>query len=285
MYVKDYSYILHSVLSAESKIKEVSYYRASITKDRAKKRKGHTSLMKKNQNLNSAVRNFGRLLNCNFNKTDYSIALTYEPETLPENAETAFKDVQLFIRRLKRAIKNAGAELVAVWVTADKNTNTGAPVRLHHHILLKKSKAIIAQKVKSKDGVSYEVFINGRNLSEIWGKGIVKARPIGQSEYFDKAGVDLTGVANYLLRQAADVPNKPKWHCTRDLKKPVVLQEKISDHRPTLDIPEGAIILEQSRYYIRYIMPEHSKHASSMRTNRAAKMINKARKHNKRKRK
>lgn len=234
------------------KVVEKSQFFVGERKPRAPKRKGSSSLAKKDSNMNQAVRRLARILNCNFHKGDLFVTLTYDEEHfeklggLPENADKA---CQLFWRRLSRTLSDIGIKIRGVWITADKDEATGAPVRLHHHMVIGAEGFDITWKDRKLESCK----VNGRDLASIWGNGSVHV------EYL-KSQDDYTAVANYMARQAVGGANAKKWHTSRGLDKPVVLSEKVSASPHELRAPGGADVKEIGHYdeqtgshYIRYI--------------------------------
>ncbi|MGN1111803.1 MAG: hypothetical protein ACI4RP_01235 [Acutalibacteraceae bacterium] len=157
-------------------------------RSRGKKRKP-TSETQKLLNQRNAERKLIRLLNTNFTKKDIRFDLTYSEENRPASAEDAQKQMQNFIRRLKRFRKKKGLpELKYVAVTEiGKKT-----ARVHHHIVM-----------------SGGVDIN--DLAEIWGKGYTTAKPLQFNEY------GIVGIAKYLVKEP--VLGK-RWCASRNLEAP-----------------------------------------------------------------
>lgn len=72
---------------------------------RSRKRKPTTEMQKK-LNQRNAERKLIRLLNTNFTKHDIRFDLTYSPENEPPTPEDAQRQLQNFLRRVKRYRKN-----------------------------------------------------------------------------------------------------------------------------------------------------------------------------------
>ena len=86
-----------------------------------------TSAMQERLNQRNAEKALTRLLNENFNEYDISLTLTYDDKYLPETFEEASRDVDNFLRRLRRLRKKLGlAEL--------KYVRIPGPGRIHFHI-------------------------------------------------------------------------------------------------------------------------------------------------------
>ena len=127
---------------------------------RSKKRKPTTETQQR-LNQRNAERKLTRLLNTNFTKRDIRFDLTYSDENYPETPENAQRQMQNFLRRVKRyRAKHNLPELKYVAVTEVGKENG----RLHHHIVM-----------------SGGVDIN--TLAEIWGKGYTTAKPLQFDEF------------------------------------------------------------------------------------------------------
>ncbi len=157
---------------------------------RSKKRKPTTKTQKK-LNQRNAERKLIRLLNTNFTKNDIRFDLTYSPTNEPQTPKDAQRQLQNFLRRVKRYRKrNALPDLKYVAVT-EKGSKSG---RSHHHIVM-----------------SGGIDIN--TLAEIWGHGYTTAKPL----QFDEQGI--TGIAKYLIKEP--VLSK-RWNASRNLEKPKI---------------------------------------------------------------
>lgn len=155
---------------------------------RRKKRKP-TSEIQKKLNQRNAERKLIRLLNTNFTKKDIRFDLTYNNEHYPNSPEDAQKEMQNFLRRVKRYRKRHGLpELKYVAVTeVGKKT-----ARLHHHIVMNGG-------------------IDINTLAEIWGRGYTTAKPL----QFDEYGI--VGIATYLVKEP--ILGK-RWCASRNLEQP-----------------------------------------------------------------
>lgn len=225
------------------KVIEKSQFFCGPRRPRRDRRKGSSSLIKMDQNMNQAVRRLARVINCNFGPSDLFLTLTYNEIRLPENYQDADRQVALFQRRLERA----GAKLKGVWITADKDKKGNAE-RLHHHLIVQGGSIQLR-----RDGEVLTACIGEKTLQEIWGCGIVHAEHMEDKE-------DYTPLAAYLVRQAVDAPDAKKWHSSRGLAKPIVEEEVITDQAAELRAPGGADVKEVGHYdeetgshYIRYI--------------------------------
>lgn len=228
------------------KVIEKSQYFVGERKPRSDRRKGSSTLSKKDKNMNEAVRRLARVLNCNFGKDDLFVTLTYDDAHEPQTTEDAEKYISLFIRRLTRTLGKE-VKMKGVWITSDKDEKTGNPVRLHHHLVIGNSGFTVR-----KDGMTYSALIGEKDLKDIWKAGYVNVEPLKEQD-------DYTPVAAYLVRQAVNLADAKKWHSSRGMEKPVIESEIITNSPHELHSPPGAIVQEISAYdastgthYIRY---------------------------------
>ena len=157
-------------------------------KSRGRKRKP-TSEVQRRLNRRNSERKLIRLLNTNFTNKDIRFDLTYSPENIPESPERAQREMQNFLRRVKRyCMHNGLPELKYVAVT-ECGKRSG---RIHHHIVM-------------NGGIDVSV------LSEIWGRGYTTAKPLR----FDDTGI--VGIAKYLIK---DPVLSKRWCASRNLKQP-----------------------------------------------------------------
>lgn len=140
---------------------------------RGKKAKPTTEGMKKINRKNTENKLI-RLLNANFTAEDLSLDLTYSPEHNPTEDAAALKNLQNFLRRLKRARARKGlGELKYIAVT-EKGSRKG---RFHHHLVISGG-------------------IDVKELGDLWGKGFIKVSPL----HFDETG--LIGKGRYMVKQS-----------------------------------------------------------------------------------
>lgn len=159
---------------------------------RGKRRKPTSETMKR-LNQRNAERKLTRLLNTNFTKKDIRFDLTYDEKHLPMDAPAAQREMQNFIRRVKRyREKNGLPELkyVAVTETGEKGG------RLHHHLVM-------------SGGVDITI------LAELWGRGYTTAKPL----QFNESGI--AGIAVYLVKSPI---LWKRWSASRNLKQPKITE-------------------------------------------------------------
>lgn len=149
-----------------------------------------TSEMQARLNHSNAVRKLERLIHCNFTTADYALHLTYAQDKLPHDAESAQKDVQRFLRRVRRWYKSQGQELKYICVT-EKGKRTS---RVHHHLIVSGG-------------------VDRSELERLWGMGYANTKRL----QFTKNGV--AGLAHYITKQPLLFK---RWSSSRNLQKPIV---------------------------------------------------------------
>ena len=217
--------------------------------------KGATTAAKRDRNATAAVRTLSRLINCNFDKHDIYLTLSFDDEHYPEDRAAMQKETVNFIRRLTRSMAKAGApEVKYITVLSEKDGKTGNQVRKHAHIV------ISGKYAEFKDG---EWYVGKKTISQIWGRGIAYAEPLRNQD-------DYTPLAVYLIKQATADENAKKYTCSRNMAQPIITEEDCVTDRQ-FKAPKGATICE-NRYdtligenYIRYIAPKSPANKIRMR--------------------
>lgn len=155
-----------------------------------------TSDVQARLNEHNAEQKLIRILNANFTSEDVEIHLTYRDENLPETTEEAEKDVQNFLRRVKRLRKKLGLpELKYVNVPEGGFEGT----RFHFHITMNGG-------------------IDRSQLEDLWGYGYANSRKL----QFNENGVE--GLARYITKQFRahkdELPFRKRWTASRNLVIP-----------------------------------------------------------------
>ena len=144
-----------------------------------------TSAAQQKVNHRNTVKRVIRLINTNFTKRDIWMTLTYKTKPTEEQAK---RDIQNFIRRLKRRVDN----LKYIYVT-----ELGEK-RIHHHII---------------------VNVKDRDMAEgLWTLGRTNARRLQPDDY------GLEGLARYITKEK-NIADK-RYTCSRNLDKPIVYEDK-----------------------------------------------------------
>lgn len=150
-----------------------------------------TSAVQAALNARNAARLLSDIIHLNFTPDDCAIHPTYADGFMPETEEEAQKNVQNYIRRLRRAyVRVNGTADGFKYVYVTEKTKKG---RFHHHFIV------------SAPGVTY------REMIECWGMGRCNPRPLE----FDEHG--LLGLSHYLVK---DPVGSRRWGCSKGLARP-----------------------------------------------------------------
>lgn len=155
---------------------------------RGKKRKPTSDVQKRLNQLN-AEKKLIRLLNTNFTNRDIRFDLTYNADHLPESPEDAQREMQNFLRRVKRFRKRQGLPDLKYVAVTEVGKHTG---RIHHHIIMSGG-------------------IDVSDLSALWGRGYTTVKPL----MFDDTGI--VGIAKYFVKEP--ILGK-RWCASKNLDKP-----------------------------------------------------------------
>ena len=93
---------------------------------------GATKESQKRVNMMQRKRYVTRLVNLNFDNRSVMLELHYENGMYPDSMIEAKRDMQNYIRRIKRLFKKAGAELKYIYCT-EMGEESG---RIHHHMIV-----------------------------------------------------------------------------------------------------------------------------------------------------
>ena len=184
--------------------------------------------------LNQRIRenNIVRLLNANFTAEDIAFDVTYRNEDNPLTGEQAKRDLQNFLRRLKRYRAKAGLPELKYIAVTERGSRSG---RFHHHLVI-------------SGGVPL------RDLAELWGKGYTRAAAL----QFDEKGLIAKG--KYMVKQGLFFKSfnasknlihpQPRCRDGRFSKKKVrELCESTDDRAQFEKMYEGYALAEAGEYY------------------------------------
>lgn len=161
-----------------------------LRKSLSRKRKARpTTATQAKLNQHNAEQKLIRLLNTNFTEDDIRFDLTYEPRYLPKSDEQAARELQNFLRRLKRHRKKLRLPDLKYVAVTEAGKKGG---RYHHHLVI-------------NGGVEI------KTLAKIWGKGYTTVKPL----QFDNYGV--AGIAKYLIKEPL---SGKRWNASKNLKQP-----------------------------------------------------------------
>lgn len=174
-----------------------------------KREKKQSSSRKAQQNLNdkNTKKRLIRKAHVNFTPRDMWATWTYANGRLPADHEQAKRDMQNFIRRLKRWLsrqkKYENFELKYIYVTEFDNAD-GKKVRVHHHMITNFPSRDVAE--------------------ELWnGGGIKQTRKLQPNDF------GLEGLVRYITKDKSKNPTK-RYTVSRNLKEPKV---SIADSKMT----------------------------------------------------
>jgi len=214
-----------------------------------------SSNRKRDENEREAIKQLARLVNCNFHHGDLWLTLGYSDKgfkalcekvnadgiaDLDDIKKVADKELELFLRRMRREAQILGIEFKYIALTSNMDGKTGEIARPHHHIIMPRA--------------SYELCIKH------WHYGNVDYQLLRDQD-------DYTPLATYLVKQVRRAANESRWKPSRNLKKPVITEE-VTHNKGILHAPAGARVLDSGHYdeesgnhYIRYIpRPKAEKH-------------------------
>jgi len=162
-------------------------------------RKNVTTKFQAEINYRNAWKKLNRFLNANFTRKDYHITLTYKGKA--PNHEEAKRDMQNFIRRVKRLRKKAGLpELKYIYVLEWEDDPEKQQKRIHLHVVMNGG-------------------LDRAAVEECWAKGWANA------DRLQPGDEGLNQLAKYLTKSPKGAK---RWSGSRNLKKPV---ELVSDHK------------------------------------------------------
>lgn len=175
----------------------------------AESRKARAAVTSKAQaalNEKNARKRLVRRINANFTASDIELTLTYAGEHVPD-LEGARRDMQNYIRRVKRYRKAQGLpELKYVYVIEYQGED-GAPKRVHHHVIMSGMDRDAAEK--------------------LWGRGRANSARLQPDEN------GLEGLARYITKSLPRFKSEKRWVCSKNLIDPTVTvsDTKISRRR------------------------------------------------------
>jgi len=201
----------------------------------------------------NAERQTARLLNNNFaEENSVHLLLTYSErgyERLIARAgrmagdeltardrlfRAAQKELENFVRRVQYAI----GDFKYFAVTSDMDGETGAPMRLHHHVIVERETLEACRKKWERIG-----FVLERELYALNG--------------------DMTPLASYLIRQVRHILDNNRFTRSRNLEAPEISEPReITRYgEAEIHVPNGALLLYRSPFsrgtsqYVRYLSP------------------------------
>lgn len=160
---------------------------------RGKKNKP-TSEVQKILNMRNAQKELTRKINTNFKEGDLLITVDYDNAHAPDSDEQWKKDIQNFIRRVKRLRKNKDISELKYIAVFEKGKKSG---RRHTHIIMNK-------------GLSRD------ELEALWGKGWANCKRLQPNEY------GLSEIAGYICKEPL---GSRRWISSKNLAEPIITQD------------------------------------------------------------
>lgn len=179
------------------------------------KKKSITPEAMKKQNEKQAEAMLRMLIDNNFTTNDCYITLTYKEQ--PATWEDAKKDIQNFIRRLKRRYKKLGKELKYIYIAEGKT-------RIHFHMIINNAE------------------LYSDEINELWPHGMHKLM------LYQGRAEDAVRLASYFVKEKRSAcysdkedAFKRRWNSSKNLEKPKVKTEilKPSEWRDYIQPPNG----------------------------------------------
>ena len=157
------------------------------------------------QNEKNARKRLVRKINTNFTAEDLELTLTYDGDHVPD-LEGARRDMQNYIRRVKRWRKAHGLPEIKYVYVIEYAGADGGPKRVHHHVIM-----------SSMDRDAAE---------ELWGKGRANSARLQPDEN------GLEGIARYITKSLPRFKSEKRWICSKNLKEPTVTVADTKISRP-----------------------------------------------------
>lgn len=191
-----------------------------------------TSLAVQKQNYNNSFKKLRRIINANFEPSDYLISLTYDDYHKTTDPKQAKKDIEKFLRKIRDIYKKRG--VAAKYVSVTELGKTGRSY--HHHLVIKSENVPI--------GI----------ISEIWENGGINFRSLKKMEV--SLG-DYSKVASYILKETYENVHeqngvfKKRWNSSRNLIIPEPKIEIVSadDWKKDPVVPKGFMLVPDSLIY------------------------------------
>ena len=163
------------------------------------------------------------------------VVLTYAEEQKVSFREDAANRLECFRRRMSKIRKTKGQPFVCAWNIERKH----GEARFHHHLVIN----------STGDDID--------DLREAWPYGSV---------HIDALRVDkvknYATQARYMCKEDPDKVGQHRWSCTVNCKKPEYDAYSVSDDT-IIEVPEGAIILEDVTWSNQYTSFRYVKYIAS----------------------
>ena len=140
-----------------------------------------------------------RIIDCNFDDKSTFLTLTFRENI--QDIERANREFTLFIKRLKRYLKNQQLKYIATWELQQRGA-------IHYHLVL------------------FSVpYVKNDKLSELWDNGFIKINKIKETVKTEAVGVYIT---KYFVKDLDKKANQKKaYFSSRNLIKPKETKKKL----------------------------------------------------------
>ena len=140
-----------------------------------------------------------RIIDCNYDDKSTFLTLTFKENI--QDIERANREFTLFIKRLKRYLKNQQLKYIATWELQQRGA-------IHYHLVL------------------FSVpYIDNKKLGELWANGFIKINKIKETVKNEAVGVYIT---KYFVKDLEKKANQKKaYFCSRNLIKPKETKKKL----------------------------------------------------------
>lgn len=178
----------------------------------------------KESNYKYAARKLTRLINNNFGHNDWHLSTTYQEELRPDTPGRFRKDVENFLKRVRRRFQKQGKQMKYVYAVGYGEGNAA-----HIHLVINGD-------------------IDLKEITDCWNYGFIRATRL------DPSG-DYIQLADYILKHTKKTFNNPekavfhkRWNQSTNLIIPVPKKKKIkaSFWLKTPRIPKGYILISNS---------------------------------------
>lgn len=140
-----------------------------------------------------------RIIDCNYDDKSTFLTLTFKENI--QDIERANREFTLFIKRLKRYLKNQQLKYIATWELQQRGA-------IHYHLVL------------------FSVpYIDNKKLGELWANGFIKINKIKETVKNEAVGVYIT---KYFVKDLEKKANQKKaYFCSQNLIKPKETKKKL----------------------------------------------------------
>ena len=187
------------------------------------KRQNVTSDIQARLNAKNAFHRMADLLHTNFTADDLAVTFSYTDDDMPETVDDAQRNMQNYIRRVKRRFKS---EIKYIYITEQARSG-----RIHHHL-------VISGGNFTRD-----------ELEKMWKFGYCNSRRL----QFNENGLE--GLAKYFVKEPAKKANNKiirRWNSSKKLKQPTV---RSNDYRISRKTAKRINYHPQDREFIESLYP------------------------------